>query len=1853
MIRTSGAAVAAFLVCLFSLSGCERAERDDDVSREAAELVSHATAGLVSPDDVIRVRFVELQVDEGVVGVTLSKKLFSFEPEIAGRAYWLDRRTLVFEPRDDLPAHTRYRGELDLAALQGDAGAEILTLRFEAAGMEVSGSEASFSLADPADPARLLLSGSVTLTQTAELERLRQASSLTLERATATRSGRTRAVTLTWEPGSDSRTFRFRSAELRRGDAESVLTLRLDARTLQLGGDYIRAFTVPPLEVMRVVEVAALEEGDRPRLRIDFSDQVDPDADLSGLIALEPPVEHSITVSGRSLYLDGDLEHGGRTVLRIRAGVRSRWGTVTREEQVREIEFHDLKPRIRFSNAGVFAPPANRRKVRFAVLNVARVRLEIKRVFDSNIGQFLQTERLSSSRDRGDAFNESYVQRVGLVVEDTLLETGGARNRWLQNEIDLNPLMEKHENGLYLLSLSFRSEDMLYGTPGEMEAARRNHRFSDYMNDPYSPGYIWAHGRAFKPLIQSDIGLTFKSGHRRAMVFVARLSDAKPLSGVNVTLRSYQNQILARKTTGRSGVAEFEGIDEPVFYVEARREGSLSVVKPSEMAWSLSSFDTGGRNPNPEDVSAFIYTERGVYRPGDSIHVALIARHSDGTFPDRLPVTLKLYNPRDQLVHEATGRDGVDGFYLFPLATAAKDPTGTWRAEFLVGATVMVHPLKIETVAPLRLKVDLTPSSSSMGPADRRLGLELTAAYLFGAAAAGLGAEIDLELAGVDRSFATFPAYRFGDESVTFQPVRETLFKGELDAGGAAKVEWTPPPFERVPSAMRAVFRARVFEKGGRPNPGIAAVDVDPYPRYVGMRRPELEYGLARVGSVLPIDIVLVNLEGEAVAGRPLTVRVYRNNTYWWWEYDSREQFQLRFKTDNQTEQVAEAGLVSASSPLRYEFRPESDGEYLVQVSESGTGGHCAALFVRAAHWGTAARTESGEAELVLRSDKARYSPGERAEISFPAPAEGSILLTVERGAEILSHRWIKPEGTGEEMRVTIPVETDMAPTAYVCVSAIQPHGRTGNDRPLRAYGILPLDIENPDSRFELALDAPETLRPEQRFTVSVRTLDGEPARFTLAAVDEGLLALTRFQTPDPWKFFYQKLRLAVETSDLYAHVIGAGVGELFRTYSIGGGLAGYRESQLGDEQDRRFPPVSLFKGPLRTDDSGTATVQFQLPNTIGAVRLMAVAARGGAYASADRSIPVRSELMVLSSLPRFLGPGDRCEMPVTLFRAAEPGADVDVELEVDGPLRILGAQRQSVSFSGPGERELRFALKAAQAAGPARITVRARDQETRAHEVTELLIRPSSPRIYRSQTVELRPGEEAELTVPEGGLAGTQHAGVEIRRRPHLNIDHRLRWLLNFPYACIEQTVSAAFPQLYIEQMASGLSAAEIDASINAAIARLRSFQLASGAFAYWPGNARPSVWASNYAGHFALEARSAGYHVPEPLMSRWLSFQRRRALSVQDNLLERIYRVYLLSLAGEPDRGALNLIFESASMELSDTQKWLLAAAIRLAGEENRALGLIRDAGLEVRDYQESGGTYGSALRDKAMILSAALHLSRPEIADRLARELSEALSSSSWISTQTCGYMLLALGQYYKSLEKTGDAPPRLRGRIRLPGEEEREFDSAAPGLFFELDRGFGETMSVCLDPGGSIERAFLTLNWDGVPLHGAPSGDGGPPDGGVADLQQGLELEREWLDQDGMAVDPGALAQGSTFWGHFRVKNPNEHAIEEVALVQLLPAGWEIDNTRVSGGSRPPWMRKWALNREEYLDIRDNGVMWFFDLPAAGRGEAALDFVIRINAVTVGDFTLPPVVAEAMYNHSFAARRAGRAVSVKRR
>ncbi|MBU0763628.1 MAG: hypothetical protein KJ607_02210, partial [Bacteroidetes bacterium] len=833
-------------------------------------------------------------------------------------------------------------------------------------------------------------------------------------------------------------------------------------------------------------------------------------------------------------------------------------------------------------------------------------------------------------------------------------------------------------------------------------------------------------------------------------------------------------------------------------------------------------------------------------------------------------------------------------------------------------------------------------------------------------------------------------------------------------------------------------------------------------------------------------------------------------------------------------------------------------------------------------------------------------------------------LICLENGSKVIKSYWTETQAG--ETEFTFTTTDEMSPNVYINITVLQPHAQTANDLPIRLYGVVPILVENPETHLVPEIEMPDVLRPEETVQIRISEKNDRDMTYTLAIVDEGLLDLTRFGTPDPWKYFYAREALGVRSWDIFNWVIGAYGAKIESLLSIGGGddLAG-----KGGKKANRFKPMVKFIGPFYVKGGRSNTHNIEIPRYIGSVRTMVVAGHEKAYGSAEKTTPVRKPLMLLGTLPRVLGPGETVKLPVSVFAMEKNVKNVTVKLKTNDLLTVQGASSSSVTFSEPGEETITFDLKVNPGLGIGKVEIVAQSgKETATYEI-ELDVRTPNPEVTDFIAYVVDGGQTQDAGFVAFGIPGTNKAVLEVSSIPPLNLEKRLRYLVQYPHGCIEQTTSGAFPQLYLEDLVEldQERKQEISRNIKYAIQRLSSFQLSNGGLSYWPGSKDVSEWGTTYAGHFLAEAEKRGYTIPAGVMKNLVKYQKNKASNWSDDgpssQLMQAYRLYMLALTDKAEIGAMNRLKEKTN--LSKTANWRLAAAYYLAGKEKVAENMIEGLGTDVRDYTELSYTFGSSLRDQAMILETLSMMGKRKEAFALLKEISEDLSTERWYSTQTTAYSLIAVARYVNKNQS----------------DKQLSFSYKVNNGSMEKVVSTKFVSQVNLPVKGKQIPLTMKNNGDGM-IYARIIRTGIPETGDTTDAENDLKMSISYYTAGGIRLNPEFIEPGTDFYAEVEITHPGiRENYKELALTQIFPSGWEIINTRLLETGTDAYSCP-----SKYQDIRDDRVYTYFDL----NRHKTKTFKMQLNASYTGTYYLPAVYCEAMYDHTINAKIHGQWVEV---
>ncbi len=1838
---------ALFILSLFSC----KSEASKEINPEFARYITAFTAGNIASD-----AFIQIELAQEIPAVELSAEieeaLFSFSPSIKGHAVWINGNTVRFLPdAGELKPGKEYQATFHLGKLL-DVEKKFQQFRFffRVNEQNFTADVLPFSPINSTDLTWNSAEATVTFSNPISVEEV--------QKMTEIKGALKEAKIRVMPTGTSS--FRLVEDSLQRTEKDEKYTLVLDGKTIGAKKKLEFDIEIPPFSTdnFRVMDVRVVPASDR-HIRVTFSDPVSQTQDLEGLIVPSGVSNFTYRIDKNVIKIYPETFPKGEMNLQIHQGIGSNKGLPLDKTYTYQLQIEGDKPAIKFEKSGNILPNSEQLLLPFSAINLWAVDVKVIKVYQNNILYFLQSSSLNNN-------SLGELRRFGRLVMQKQIRLDGDNSldltRWNHFNIDLSEMIRKDPGAMYMVQLKMNADYSLYGCGGMKprvpDKASMN-RFADNeiseedeavwdqtssyyyepidwseynwedRDDPCKPTYYLSRDRIQETFVMaSNVGIIAKSAADNKMtVAVTDILSTNPLSGAQVTAYNYQMQAVAQAKTDGNGFAELECKKGRPFVVTAAKGNDVGYLEVQEEAsLSLSNFDVSGKEIQ-KGLKGYVYTERGVWRPGDTIFVSFILEDKDQKLPKGHPVTLEMYTPQRQFYQRQVKTDGVNGFYTFSIATQPTSETGVWQAYVKVGGTSFYKSLRIETIKPNRLKVRFD-TDSIIDAANGTVSGTLNAQWLHGAPGGNLKSDVELTLSRAPSPFKGFNGYSFNNPIVKFETSRTKLFEGTLNASGVAGVNAQVPVAESAPGMLRGSILSRVFETGGDMSFYTQTVYYSPFKTYVGIKPPAANGGFLETDAPLSFDVVTINAFGKPVSGN-VEYKVYKLSWSWWWNSSDED---LGSYVNNTAANIVASGNVALSGgkgKINFQVDYPDWGRYLILVKDA-SGNHATGtiFYVDWPMWrGRANKTDpSGLTMLSFSTDKPAYEVGEKATVIIPKSSQGRVLISIENGSGILRREWVKTSAQ-EDTKFSLEVTEDMAPNFYVFAMLLQPHVQTDNDLPIRMYGVVNVNVENKNSILTPIIAMPDVLRPEKEFSVSISEKSKKPMTYTLAIVDEGLLDLTAFRTPNAWSEFYAREALGVRTWDLFDRVLGAHTGLMGLLLGIGGDEA----LKASSDRVNRFKPVVKFLGPFTLKGGETKTHKIKLPQYVGSVRVMLVAGENGAYGNAEKTVTVKNELMTLSTLPRVMGPGEEVWLPVNVFAMDNSVKNVQVSVQTGGLLKLAGGASQTVSFTEQGDKTLFFKLKADKRTGAEKVTIKASSGSVTFTETIDIGVRNPNPPVVvtRSQLVE--PGQSASLRIQTDAVGDNDWAKLELSRLPSVNFSRNIQFLLDYPHGCTEQITSQGFPLLYIDEF-TALKDDEkerMTAKVDEVIRQISSRQTADGGFAYWNGNVYASEWATTYAGHFLVAAKNKGYDVSESVLSRWVRFQRKLAqnwsptnpyngyyaYSMSD--LQQAYRLYTLSFNGTTELGAMNRLRELKGLSLQ--ARWRLAAAYALAGRQDAANELIFNASDQIDNYNFNNDTYGSSARDQAMIMETYLLLDNVEKALQLAPSVAQALSSY-YISTQTAAFGLLAMAQLGIKMGK---------GNIDVEWSSNgKKMDAVnTPKAMFQADVKTARDLSVDVTNKGK-GKIYARLTAFTQPLEDTLRATSGS-----------FSLAANYLDAAGKPLDVKSLKQGTEFTAVVTVQNSAQQSFTDLALVHIFPSGWEIFNERVMG-EQP------STERYNYRDIRDDRVLTYFNL---GAGQAKT-FRVRLQAAYRGNYYLPAVSCQAMYEPREQARTSGMWVEV---
>lgn len=1533
----------------------------------------------------------------------------------------------------------------------------------------------------------------------------------------------------------------------------------------------------------KVESIEPKSEASGSYIRVNFSMCPAPEA-VKGYVSITPEKAIRVEQSGWGLDLYGDFRPGEEYTVEVLKGVPAEDGKKLKEGKTATVAFPDYEPELSFKTNGQYLLLDGSQTVPVEVVNIDKLEASAAKVYDNNLVYLLN--HMGSSWIPED---------LGPDVVKKTLDVKLKRNEKGEIPVQIKDVMNGEAKGLFFLTVKAATEG------------------------------IW--NSESRVILATDIGIVAKKSNDDLFVWVNRLSTTDPIVGATVKVFSKKNQQILEANTDGKGFLHFKDVDwsgdKNPFVVTAASSGDLSFIKLEETVLSETDLAVDGRPYLSSGYEAFVYGDRNLYRPGETVHIRAIVRGRGVSLPGTFPVLCEIKRPDGKVFKKLNGMIGKAGIAEWDVEFPAEALTGDYEAGIKIPGTeksIGTFEFQVEEFMPARLSVKLNIPEKQYTTGGV-VNAEVLALQSFGSAAADKNVEIAAVIRPKDFSPAEFKDYSFKDETVEFVEKKIPVEGKRTGSDGKAAFEFKLPEQQlAVPSSAVLAVGATVRETGGRAVTAHEERAFDPYPAYVGIRKKV--DGNSSKGKNMDFEFVVLSPEGKQLSGDQLKVTVNKVNWESILKKDKRGEYQ--WTSESHEDEVHSVTVDSGNGNGSFTFTPKSYGDHILRVRAKG--GHTASIkFYVEDPWGEAMPWAMERPDRIeLQLDKAVYKEGDTAKLLIKSPFKGKALITVTQDRVLFATAVNLTDAT---QQVTLPVEASFAPNAYCSVTVIRPIVKGEKWAAHRAYGVISLMLGESQHKLGVIAKLPESVRPGDKVKVELSVIRDskkvKDSELSVALVDEGILQLTAYKSPNPYDFFYGKRAHGVETSDYYSLLIPEPEDKKIAGVSSPGGDASYdAKDHLNPIAVKRVVPVALWQSNIRTDAKGQAFAEFTVPKEFtGKLRLMTVASSEKDFGNGEAKMKVASPLMIEAALPRFLAPSDQFTVAVSVFNETGKAGEAKVSLEVPEDFKITSASDVTVSAKQGGETIVKFNVVAPAHAGKAEIKAKVKLGSEQADQSTELSVRPAAAYTVVGGSGMVKAPGKAEVKLPSDWLQGTESQSLIVSALPTVQFLGALKYLIEYPYGCVEQTTSTVYPLLYLKEILPVLdekrfTASQIDRNVQVGIERLFSMQTSSGGFGMWQGNSEPYDPGTVYAMGFLAEAQKAGYAIPKDEFREALEYLEKIVSGkAMDNGADEDLRseaLFVLARAGRVKSSWIRRLQEKKA-DLSESGKLYLAGSLALMGDKKAMSELIGQSFNEKAFSSVGEGEF--RVIPSALALSVFMDMD-PEnpLVPILVKRLQGLMKNGQWGTTQNNAQALIGLGKYTRYLK---DQPQNFTGRILAGGKTIASF-SDKNGASLNAAELSGKDITIEI---GGVGTAYYYWTSGGVSASGK-----------VEEKDNGLEARRSFLDAAGKPIDLTKLKQGDVVIVDITLESAL--SCKNVVLADLLPAGLEVENPRLVSSDTSDLSEKDMINPQK-IDIRDDRVLIFTDVLLTGHYR----YVAR--AVTPGRFKLPAVNAESMYDPSIVS------------
>ena len=1544
-------------------------------------------------------------------------------------------------------------------------------------------------------------------------------------------------------------------------------------------------------------------------------------------VPLDPSLDHqeyfSVSIKGKKV-VDGAwvTSKSGKIIwfpfiepdttyeVTIYSGLTAANGQSLHKTRISQIKSNQLTPSVNFESSGAFLTQGLGNGLPVVTVNVKEVDINFYKVGEKNIQRFLQ-----EMTDHRYYWGIDTITQFGKLAYSGRYELNAPKNTRVKRSIDIEGISELKQPGIYLAVMT-------------KAGAYDNHQMMWYS--------------------VTDIGLHARFYDNQLDVYASSLKTGKALNSTKISLVNSKGEILQQSVTSPVGQASFVSSLNSASLIVAKSDKNFSVIEINKPALDLSDFDLGLRPSRPQEL--FIYAPRDLYRPGEFVDFNALLRNADGRLTGNRILGASIKSPDGTKIKTFKWNGNQQNYYHYNWQIPVSAQLGTWQFEVKnIGSESFTFDFKVEEFLPERLKLTFNPNSSQNRPVvtkNEKLSLAVLGEYLFGAPAAGNRLSTDVSISAWRKPVKSLPRFEFGDIRQTEFTQRHALEDIQLDDKGRGEITYKND-WSRLHSPLRVKFISSLYESGGRPISRTHSGLVWPSKKMLGIRSSFGDEN-PEANSKVSFEIVKSSIDGVKHKAKDLDVKLIREDRRYFWVYSQDQGWHYEW-TDNEFVEFTKSLDIDEGEIGQIEF-PVAWGNYRVEVRDPTNNLLTSKQFYAGWNWYEKwqnSQSGSGAArpdKITMALDKKAYSAGGTVKVNVIPPQAGEAIVMVESDELLWMKRLFIP---AEGKTVEIPVSADWQQhNIYISTVVLQPGDQLKNLTPKRSFGLVHLPLQRDSRKLEVEFDVAEKALPNKTLPVKVKvqslstehSLNKQPQKLfvTLAAVDVGVLNISNFKTPDPHTAFFGQRRYGVDSRDVYHRVIEISQAEKARL-RFGG------DSDLtrgGKEPQSDVQIVSLFSGLVPLDNLGEATIPVDIPDFNGRLRLMALAFSADKFGQSEQDVTIAAPIVTQIAMPRFLAMGDKTTIAIDVTNLSEQTQDLAIKFTGSGPIKQFDNSKK-VSLKNGEKTTLRYQIEALGFKGQAKFSLKVtgKDLPDDINREWFLGLRPAYPATLTTTQKILHQGENLALdkNLINSLFPETIQASVGISPKANIDLQEQLTGLLQYPYGCLEQTSSRAYPLIFAtpnKQKLMGLTVIDENKRldmINKGIERLAMLQLGNGGYGLWDNRSYEEHWLTAYVADFLLNARDMGISVPDEMISKTLkrlqTYLTRSSRFYDERWSDdakhyyfayKAYSAYVLARVNQVPLGNLRSLAKNHSrFARTGLSQMHLAIALSKMGDNKLADKLLKQSLNNLpKKRQQYLADYGSQIRDLSLMIHLMLtHDLEKKKAIALSFTLAELLNKRNYLSTQERNALFLA-GSSLKAFDGETWTAELILGSLQTKLNQTSSYQNN-------------------LTP-KTLHNKVNIISHNTHPLLASISINGytkEPP----KESSNGLSVQRRWLNLKGEEINLQQANVGDLFLVHLQITA--EQRTPDALVIDLLPAGFELENQNlehsikqdeiiVDGRSITQWQNRNLVNHQEYRDDR------YVAAIEVNKGRAINLFYLT-RAVTPGKYKVPSPLVEDMY------------------